>query len=199
MTPVLKKKQHFLYSFCKYVPQKKEEKPPVQIFLFLFGETEPIKAKILLESNNDYICQQKEYLEYTMIGFLGDLNTLVFAVPKAGATEYYVSNVSQHLSKEEGVLRVVHMREWRDPQGRFSGSLVVDQKSGSVFVIGGYDHFRNDSLDFISCFIKCRWERDSSDRLELKAEIEKSHKMFQGRIGAYNTGMFSTVFKNPYN
>lgn len=29
--------------------------------------------------------------------------------------------------------------------------------------------------------------------------MEKSHRMFQGRIGAYNTGMFNTVFRNPYN
>ncbi len=134
-----------------------------------------------------------------MIGFLGELNTLVFAVSLSGATEYYVSKVDQHYSKEEGVLRVVRMREWRDPQGRFNGSLVVDQKSNSIFVIGGYDHTRNDSLDFISCFLKCRWEQDSSERFEFKADIEKSHRMFQGRIGAYNTGMFNTVFKNPYN
>lgn len=90
-------------------------------------------------------------------------------IPLTGATEYYVSKVDQHFSKEEGLLRLVRMREWRDQQGRFNGSLVVDQKSNSFFVIGGYDHTKNDSLDFISCFIKCRWEQDGSERIELKA------------------------------
>jgi hypothetical protein len=201
MTPVLKKRQYLLYNFCKYVPQPREEKPSVQIFLFLFGEAEPLKARVVLDSNNGEMCKLAEYLEFAMIGFLGELNTLVFAVPhpKEGVTDYYVANIGQHLSREEAVLRVVLMKEWRDPQCRFNASLVIDQKSSSVFVIGGYDHIKNDSLEYISCFIKCRWERDGSEKVELKAEVEKSHKMFQGRVGAYNTGMFSTVFRNPYN
>lgn len=88
------------------------------------------------------------------------------------------------------------MKDWKDPQGRYHGSLVVDQKSCSVFVIGGYDIHKNDSLDYITCFLKCRWQKDAN---ELKADVNKSHKLFQGRVGAYNTGMFNTVFKNPYN
>lgn len=56
------------------------------------------------------------------------------------------------------------MREWRDPQGRFNGSLVVDQKTNSIFVIGGFDSHKNDSLEFISCFIRCKWDNEG-DRL----------------------------------
>lgn len=91
------------------------------------------------------------------------------------------------------------MQDWKDPQGRHYGSLVVDQKSASIFVIGGYDIHKNDSLDYISCFLKCRWIKESNGKNQFKAQIQKSHKLFQGRVGAYNTGIFNTVFKNPYN
>jgi hypothetical protein len=161
MAPVLKKRKYLCYNFCKYVPTEKDAQQ-LHILLFLFGEALPAKARIILDSTNGEMCPLRAFLDQTMVGFLGELNTLVFVVPLPGATEYYVSKVDQHFSREEGVLRVVHMREWRDPQGRFNGSLVVDQKSGSVFAIGGYDHTKNDSLEFISCFIKCRWEREGS-------------------------------------
>lgn len=91
------------------------------------------------------------------------------------------------------------MKEWKDSQARYHGSLIIDQKSFSIFMIGGYDYEKNDSLDYISCFLKCRWEKESNERLEFKAEMEKSHKLFQGQLGTYNTGVFNTVFKNPYN
>lgn len=52
MTPALKKRRYLIYSFCKYVPQPHEEKTQLHIFLFLFGEKHPIKARILLEANS---------------------------------------------------------------------------------------------------------------------------------------------------
>lgn len=85
------------------------------------------------------MCSLRTYLDQTMVGFLGELNTLLFVVPLPGITEYFVAKVDQHFSREDATLRVILMREWRDPLGRFNGSLVVDQKSSSIFVIGGYD------------------------------------------------------------
>ena len=134
-----------------------------------------------------------------MINFIGEKNTLILAVPFAGSTEYYVSSLDHHFNLDEGTLKVVHMKDWKDSQARFHGSMIIDQKSCSIFMIGGYDYEKNDSLDYISCFIKCRWEKESNERLEFKAEVEKSHKLFQGQLGTYNTGVFNTVFKNPYN
>lgn len=92
-----------------------------------------------------------------MINFIGDINTLIIALPLSGSTEYYVANLNYHFNNDEKILRVIHMKDWKDPQGRYHGSLVVDQKSCSVFVIGGYDIHKNDSLDYITCFLKCRW------------------------------------------
>ena len=51
------------------------------------------------------------------------------------------------------------MEAWKDPQSRLYASLVVDQNINSIFVIGGIDKFKNDSLEYISCFTKCRWEK----------------------------------------
>ena len=77
------------------------------------------------------------------------------------------------------VLKVVEMQAWKDPQSRLYASLVVDQNINSIFVIGGLDKTKNDSLDYISCFTKCRWE--TIDKLEFKAEIQKDHKLFAGQ------------------
>jgi len=107
--------------------------------LFIFGESSPIRTRIFLEGNNGEMCSLRTYLDQTMVGFLGELNTLLFVVPLPGITEYFVAKVDQHFSREEATLRVILMREWRDPLGRFNGSLVVDQRSSSIFVIGGYD------------------------------------------------------------
>lgn len=97
-----------------------------------------------------------------MINFVGEANTLVFAVPISGSTEYYVSNLNFHFSSDEKILKIVHMKDWKDPLGRYHGSLVVDQKSSTVFAIGGYDIHKNDSLEYISCFLKCRWVKESN-------------------------------------
>jgi hypothetical protein len=199
MVPVVRKKEHFLYSFCKYVAQPKENLKHLHIFLFIFGMAEPVKARLIVENSKVDICKYENYTSDVMVNFLGERNTLVFAVPLPGATEYYVSNLGHHFSLDEQLLRLVHMKDWKDPQGRFNGSMVVDQKTSSVFVIGGFDPHKNDSLEYISCFLKCRWEKEGEERVELRATVEKSHKMFQGRSGAYHTGTFSTVFKNPFN
>lgn len=92
-----------------------------------------------------------------MVALIGKINTLVLAIStKKSGTEYFISNV-HNLNREELILPVRHMREWKDPLGRFNGNLIVDQNHSFIFGIGGFDFYHNDSLPYISCFLNCRW------------------------------------------
>jgi hypothetical protein len=46
------------------------------------------------------MCEVADYLSFGMVNFMVNLNTLVFAIPKNGGTEYFVSKVDHHFFKE---------------------------------------------------------------------------------------------------
>lgn len=87
MTPNTKKKEYYLYSFCKYSPQPNEDKTQIYIFLFIFGQKGPVKAKVVIDSSSSQICTINTYLNHVMINFIGKINTLVIGVPVSAPTE----------------------------------------------------------------------------------------------------------------
>ena len=46
------------------------------------------------------MCDVKDYLAFGMVNFMVNLNTLIFAIPNNGVTEYFVSKVDHHFDKE---------------------------------------------------------------------------------------------------
>lgn len=84
---------------------------------------------------------------------------------------------------------VKEVPEWRDALGRYGGKLVVDQESNNVYCIGGFDRDNNDSLDYISCFLNCRWENG-----EFKYIVDKSHHLFSNKKSK-EISNFSTFMK----
>jgi hypothetical protein len=83
-TPIVQKKEYYLYGFCKYYRQPEEKDKYLYILLFLHSQTNPAKVRIVTEGNGE-LTDHDGYTK-TMIGLIGKINTLVFAVCQNSTT-----------------------------------------------------------------------------------------------------------------
>lgn len=68
--PEKETKQFLVYSFCKYIAQPQEKTENLFLVLFLHGEKEALKVRILTEKTGE-LCKYDIYKKNVMIGLIG--------------------------------------------------------------------------------------------------------------------------------